>query len=228
MNESYLEKCIQSLPAEKQAAARAAFRDIAETGGDNVFSKVLVTLEATSAYAATIPQDMTVRGEKLLGELDARVARLAQEQAETETRREERLHKLITAQLPQLGKSLALDNVVAGLATLTAAVGRFERTLSLFRRARVGALLFYVFIGGVIGAALLGGVFRTRYQSAQRAERFINRLYAEGISIEARRTEQGEWLKIEGPAVLAGSTFKRNGNGEVTGAHLLFPTGGSR
>lgn len=228
MDQSYLEKCIAALPPEKQPAARAAFKDIAEGGDDSIFSKVLVTLEATSAYSTTIPQALTASGEKLLREFDARANTIARREAESDVEREEKLRQLIAEQVPQLARSLALDRVVAGLEAQTAELGRIERSVARLRRARVYGLLLLMLLGGIIGATAVGGVFWKRYQSAQRAERFVTRLNSAGITMEIRRNGQYEWLRVEGLPVLSGTTWTKNDRGEIIGAHFRFPSGGGQ
>ena len=141
MSDSYLEKCIQALPPEKQPAARAAIKAISETGDDSILSKVLVAFEATTAYAETIPHAIVASGEKLLQELDARAARAAAQQAESEAQREARLRQLIAEQVPQLGKTLALDKVVARIDMQTAEISRLTRSADRLRQARVGGLV---------------------------------------------------------------------------------------
>jgi len=138
MDESYLEQLIQKLPAAEQTAARAAFKAISETGDDGPLSKLFVVLRANNEYAATIPKELVVAGEKLLRELDARAAQLAKQNAEADAQREKRSREIIAQQVPQLGKALALDRVATGLNAQTAELGRIESTLSRLRHLRVG------------------------------------------------------------------------------------------
>lgn len=228
MSESYLEKCIQALPTEKQAAARAAFKDIAENGDDSVFSKVLVTLEATSAYSETIPRQLITSGEKLLRDFAALTEGHAQKLTESEAHREEMLRQLIAAQIPQLAKSLALDRIVESLEVQTAELGHVGRGVARLRRARVGGMLLIMALGAVLGAAALGVIFWQPYQAAQRADQFISRLNKLGISMRIVRTERGERLRIEGTTLLLGSAWRKDDRGHFIGADLVFPARGGR
>lgn len=228
MDASYLEKCIQALPPAEQPAARAAFKSISETGDDNLISKLLVTLRATGAYAATIPTEMTRAGETLLHELDERNDRTARAQAETEKQREERLRQLIAAQVPQLGKTLALDKVVVGLTAQTAELGRIHRQLVRLRHARVGGLLFVLLLGAALGAIGVIGGFWNQYHLRQQAGRFVDRLNSAGIHTKVQSTDDGVRFIVEGAPVLRGTNWLKNKQGYITGADFLFPAGGAR
>ncbi len=228
MDESYLEKCIQALPPAEQPAARAAFKSITETGDENLISKLLVTLRATGAYAATIPVEMTRAGETLLRELDDRNARTVRAQAEAEKQREERLRQLIAAQVPQLGKQLSMDKVVAGLTTQTAELGRIQRQLVRLRQARVGGLLLVLLIGAAVGAGGVVGGFWNRYHAAQQAGRFVDRLKSAGIHTKVQFTDDGVRFIVEGAPVQRGTNWLKNEQGYINGADFLFPAGGDR
>jgi hypothetical protein len=228
MSESYLEKCVQALPREKQAAAREAIRAIAENGEDNLLSKLLVTLEATSAYAESIPQAMVANGEKFLRELDARTVRAADQQEKIEVQREARLRQLITEQVPQLGKTLALDKIVARLDAQSAEIGRFARSAERLRHARVGGLVLLMTLGALLGAGATVGLFWKRYDSAQRAQRFVSLLNAAGVDAEFRREGETVHFTVEGPVVLRGTAWRKDAQGYTTGADFVFPTGGGR
>lgn len=228
MDESYLEKCIQSLPPAEQPAARAAFKALAETGDDSLLSKLLVTLKATGAYAATIPAETERVGEALLRRLAERDAHLAEETAANEAQREERLRQLITAQVPQLGKALSLDRVVAGLTAQTAELGQIQRQLVRLRQARLGGLVFVLLLGVGLGAAGVAGGFWHQYQTGQQAGRFVERLNSAGIYAKVQSTDDGVRFIVEGAPVLRGTTWRKNEQGYITGADFLFPSGGAR
>ena len=228
MDASYLEKCIQALPPAEQPAARAAFKAISETGDDNMLSKLLVTLRATGAYAATIPTEMTRAGEALLRELDDRNAHTARMQAETEKQREERLRQLIAAQVPQLGKALALDKVVVGLRAQTAELGRIQRQLVRLRHARVGGLLLVFLIGAAVGAGGVAGCFWNRYHAAQQAGRFVRNLNAAGIYAKISPAESGVCLTIESARAQRGTAWRKDAQGYIVGADFFLPIGGAR
>lgn len=228
MSESYLEKCIRSLPQEKQAAAREAFKAISETGDDSFLSKLLVTLEATSAYAATVPKDLVTSGEKLLREFDARAAQLAKQNAEADAQREKRIGEIISKQVPQLGKALALDRVAAGLDAQTAELGRIGRTLARLRHLRVGGLLFLMALSCSLGAGAVVGLFWQPYHRAERAEVFVSRLNAAGVFVSVKDIESGTHIAVEGQPVLRGTVWRKNAEGYTTGADFYFPKGESQ
>jgi hypothetical protein len=228
MSESYLEKCIRSLPPEKQAAAREAFKAISETGDDSFLSKLLVTLEATSAYAATIPQDLVSSGEKLLRELDARAIQLAKQNAEDDAQREKRICEIITSQVPQLGKALALDQVAAGLEAQTAELGRIGRTLTRLRHLRVSGLLLLMGLAGFLGAGAVVGLYWSSYHAAERAQNFVSRLNAAGVYLSVKDTESGPHVIVEGAPVLRGTVWRKNSENFTTGADFYFPKGANR
>ena len=228
MDESYLERCIRALPPEKQSAARAAFRDIAADGDDSVFSKVLVTLEATSAYAERIPTEMVRSGEALLRELDERMARSARAQAEADAQREKLLREVIAAQVPQLGKALALDKVNALLTAQTTELGRIERSLERLRQVRVGGLLLVLGLGALLGSGAMAGVFWHRYAQAQRAQRFIARMESLGIDAEITPSGADVRFTIKCPYAITGTGWRKDGQGYIAGADFIVATGGDR
>jgi hypothetical protein len=229
MNESYLEKCIRALPLEKQPAAREAFKAISETGDDSFLSKLLVTLEATSAYAATIPQDVVISGEKLLRELDARAVLLTKQQTEADAQREKRICEIIAKQVPQLGKALALDRVAAGMDAHAAELGRIGRTLTRLRHIRVGGLILLIGLAVSLGAGAVIGLYWQPYHAAQRAAGFVSRLNAAGVYVGLKDLEGGgTHITVEGAPVLRGTSFRKNTNGSVVGADLYFPAGGDQ
>jgi hypothetical protein len=223
MPDSYLEKCIGALPQEKQPAAREAFKAIAENGDDNLISKLLVILEATSAYAETIPQTLSASGERFLGDLDARLAKAAQIQTEHESAREGRLRQLLTEQVPQLGKAMALDKIAAEFQGQAAELGRIERSLTCLRQARVGGLFLLMLLGVLLGAGAVVGLGWRGYQGARQAEQFVTRLNVAGIAAKIRRTEAGEVLTIEGAEVLRGTVWRKDDKGYIVGVDIVYP-----
>ena len=224
MSESYLENCINALPPGKQPAAREAFKAIAENGDDNLISKLLVILEATSAYAAHIPQTLSANGERFLGELDSRLTKVAKFHDEQEATREARLHQLLVDQLPQLGRALAIDEVAAGLKAQAAELGRFERSLVRLRQARVGGLLLLMLLGFWLGAGAVVGFGWRNYNDAQQAAEFVARLHALGVVMKVQKTEGGELLTIDGPGALQGTGWRKDAKGYLSGADLMYPT----
>jgi hypothetical protein len=208
---SYLEKCIASLPPEKQAAAREAFRAISENGEDNLISKLLVILEATSAYAATIPQAFADNGEHFLKELDARLLKSSQERSGQESAEDERLRKLLASALP------------AALQGHAAELGHIRRGMIRMRRARVGGLLFLMLIGFLLGASAVVSLGWRSYREGQEAQRFEEMLSDAGITANIQETDAGQVLTIEGPEILDGTAWRKDAKGYIIGADMVFP-----
>lgn len=226
--ESYLEKCIQRLPAEKQAAARAAVRDIAETGDDSLIAKLLLVFEANAAYAERIPEQMVRFGESFLRDLDARSERAAQDQKKRDVDQDGRLAAIISAQVPQLGKTLAHDKLVSELKAQTAEIGRLERSVARMRRARVGGLLLILLLGATLGAGGLAGIYWQRYAAGERARRFTDRLSTAGIAAEATYEGNNLHLQLEVPTALRGTAWKKNDAGYIAGVDLIVPAEATR
>lgn len=225
MNASYIEKCVLALPPDKQAAARAAFKEISEGGDDSVFSKILVTLEATSAYAAGIPQALAENGERFLKELDNRTKEIVTRLEASEAERDEHLRDLLRQQLPALVKPLAIEKLIEYSARQTAELGRIERSVARLRHARVGGMVFLMLIGALLGAAGLCSIIWPPYQDGQRAAQKLATLEAAGISWDHRRTKQGELVLIEGPPIDSKSVaWRRSAAGQIVGANILYPT----
>lgn len=226
--ESYLEKCIQKLPVEKQTAARAAVRDITETGDDTLISKLLLVFEANAAYAERIPQEMVRFGESFLRELDARQQRTSEEQKKRDADRDARLAEIIREQIPQLGKTLAHDKLVAELKAQTAELGRLERSVARMRRARVGGMLLILLLGATLGAGGLAGIYWQRYAAGERARRFTDRLSAAGITADAIYEGNNLHLQLEMPTALRGTAWKKNDAGYIAGVDLIVPAEATR
>jgi hypothetical protein len=228
MSESYLEKCIRALPGEKQAAAREAIKSIAENGDDSLLSQLLAVFEATAAYSETIPQELVRFGESFLRELDARAAEAAKHQKEADAQRETRLRELIAAQVPQLGKSLALDKVAAGLQSQSAELGRLGRSVERVRQARVGGLLFLIVLGVCMGAGTVIAGFWRSYAEAGQAKRFVENLNAAGIYAKIDRTDEVAHLTVEGPVALRGTAWRKSADGYIVGADYVVSNGGAQ
>lgn len=229
MPESYIEKCIQALPPEKQAAARAAFKDIAEGGDDSVFSKVLVTLEATSAYAGSLPQAVAASGEHFLREFDARLQAIAAQRTSADEQRDEVLREFLRQQVAALGQTLGGGDFSAEMKAQTAELGRIKSNLSRLRHVRFGGLLFLMLIGAALGGGGHWYFQRSHDEKAQRAAQKLAALESAGIVWDYRATEQGAQMRIEGPRIAAdGVTWRRNAAGQTVGVNILFTSGGVR
>lgn len=228
MADSYLEKCIHALPPEKRQTAREALHSISENGSDSILAKVLVAFEATTAYADTIPQTMVASGEKLLREFDARLERMSAQLGAKEDERDEVLREFLRQQIPALAKALGMERFEATLAAQTAELSRLNRNLVRLRQMRVGGITMLFVIGILLGAATVTVAFWERYGEAQQAKNFVDRLKATGVGVTMKRTEQGELLRIAGPQVLRGTTWRKDAEGYIVGADFLFPAEGSR
>lgn len=147
---SYFEKCVGALPAEKRDAARAAFREIADTGEDSYLSKLLAVLEANNAYAKTIPAELAAVHDKFLADLGREARRIREEQRTAETSRDAELHALLHREVQQLDKTLPLTHVID-------AIREQNRQLEQLRPAILkGPLQFDVLLGGIAGLILIG------------------------------------------------------------------------
>ena len=229
MDDSYLEQLIQALPEAERPTARAAFKAISETGDEGPLGRLLVVLRANNAYAATIPKELAAVAEKLLRELDARVAQQAKQQTESEAQREKRLGEIIAKQVPLLGKALALDRVAAGVEAQAAELGRVGRTLSRLRHLRVGGLLLLMGLAGCLGAGAVVGLYWRPYHDAQRAVNFLTCFHAAGVYLSNKDLENGGvHVTVEGEPVLRGTDWRTNTNKYTVGADFYFPAGGGQ
>jgi len=147
--------------------------------------------------------------------------------AEQELAREERLRKLLSDLIPQLGKSLSLDKVCAGLQTQTAEIGRMERSLGRMKQVSVGRLLAFGLLGALLGAGGLGAIEWRNYREGVKATAFVARLNDAGVYARIRMTDAGQMLSIEGPEVLSG-TWRKNTQGRTNGVDITFPNQDSR
>ncbi|MFT3784077.1 MAG: hypothetical protein QM790_18885 [Nibricoccus sp.] len=228
MNDSYTEQLIQKLPATEQAAARAAFKAISETGDDSSIAKLLVVLRANNEYAASIPKEMVTAGEKLLRDFDARLAQQTKQQAEAEAEREKHLHEVISSQVPQLGKQLALDRVASGVEAQTAELNRINRSLSRLRHLRVSGLLLLMGLSVAVGAGSVVGLYWKSYHEAERALNFVSRFSDAGVGLSIKGLEGGGvHITLEGPPVLRGTTWRNDADKHTIGADFYFPAGGA-
>jgi hypothetical protein len=227
MNDSYTEQLIQKLPTAEQATARDAFKAISETGDDGSLAKLLVVLRANNEYASSIPKDMVAAGEKLLRDLDTRAAQQAKQQADAEAERDKRLCELISKQVPQLGKQLALDRVASGVEAQAAELHRVNRTLSRLRHLRVSGLFLLMGLSGALGAGAVVGLYWKSYHVAQSAQNFVSRFNAAGVYLSIKDLDGGGvHVAVEGQPVLRGTTWRNNTDKRTIGADFYFPAGG--
>lgn len=223
-DQSYIEKCIQALPPEKQSAARKAFEELGD-GDLGALSRVLIVLEATTALAKEVPRDLAEVSRRLLDELDARRKQAEQTAAEREKQREERLRALLIQQVPALGRALAVDRVAVQVEQQKAATLRLERSVSRLRHLRVGGvlalMLFSVILVGAGGAA----IFWKDIQSWRHYTQFLGRLDRAGVSLRLIRQDQGGTVfEIKGP-VYQGTGWIKDANGNMGGVDLVIQEG---
>lgn len=220
-SESYLDKCIRALPLEKQADARKVFEELGE-GDLGTFSRVLVALEATTAFAKEVPRELADVSRRLLADLDARREQADRASAEHEKQREERLRTLLIQQVPALGRALAVDRLTVQVEQQKAATLRLERSVSRLRHLRVGGvlalMLFSVILVGAGGAAFFWKDIQTWRYNAQ----FLSRLDRAGVSLKLMRQEGGGTVfQIKGP-VYRGTDWIKNENGNLNGVDLVI------
>ena len=220
-NHSFIEKCIQALPPEKQASARQAFVELGD-GDGSAISKLLVVLEANAAFASTIPSDMSRIAEKFVQDLTEIQAQASKDRAETETRLATKLSDIIQRQVPALGKSLAVDRLAAATNQQKHSLNRLERSINRLRHLRVGGVLALMLLSIVMTDGIIAAVMWNRIQIARGNERFFNRLNRSGI--ELRLIHQGDGstlLRIEGP-VYRGTAWRLDEHDKIKGVDLAI------
>jgi hypothetical protein len=220
-NHSYVEKCIQALPPEKQESARQAFLELGE-GDGSAISKLLVVLEANAAFASTIPSEMNRISEKFVRELTEIQARGSKDRAEAEARLTSKLGDIIQRQVPALGKSLAVDRLAAAAGQQKHSLTRLERSINRLRHLRVGGVLALMLLGIVMTDGIIAAIMWNRIQVARGNERFFNRLNRSGIELRLIRQGDGSTLlRIEGP-VYRGTAWRLDKHDKIKGVDLAI------
>jgi hypothetical protein len=222
---SYIELCLQALPAEKQAAARLAFKDLIEGApDDSMLSRLLIVLEATAVYGKTIPAEITTAAEKILPAIDARLAKLAQAEGDEDERRLKQLRDLLEKHLPAMMPALPVERNGKAIESLRVAVERLERSVRRLRHVRIGAVAALMLLAVAAGAGGMFAYFRDDYNLGQRYRQYYERLSDHGITTKIGTTDGGGLiLRIEGKGILKGTDWRRNEQGNVIGVELIYP-----
>jgi len=220
-NPSYIEKCIQALPPEKQEPARQAFHELGE-GDGSAISKLLVVMEANAAFASTIPSELNLVSEKLVRELTEFQSRATEDRAAAEARLAKKLSDLIQQQVPALGKTLAMDRLVGEAEQQNHSLVRLERSVGRLRHLRVGGVLALMLLSVLLVGGLLSAVMWNRIQVWRSNERFLSRLEQSGIELRLLAQENNSTLfRIEGP-VYKGTSWRLDENGKIKGVDLAI------
>ena len=222
---SYIELCIQALPAEKQAAARLAFRDLIEGApDDSMLSRLLIVLEATAAYGRTIPVEITTAVEKVLPALDARLAKIARADSDEDERRLKQLRELLEKQLPAMMPKVPVERTAHAIDALRVSVERLERSVRRLRHVRLGAVAALMLLAAVAGAGGIVAYFREDYNLGQRDRKYCEYLDDHNISTKIEAADGGGIIfRVEGKGVLKGTDWLHNEQGYTVGAKFLYP-----
>lgn len=224
MADSYIELCLQSLPPEKQAAARQAFAELVEGApGDSLLSRLMIVFEATAAYGRTIPGEITAAVEKVLPALDARLAALAQAASEGDARRLIELRDFLASQLPAMAEALRAGQHAEAVEGLRMAVERTERSVRRMRHLRLAVVVAFMVLAMLAGAGGVVLYFREDYEWGQRSLRHLQRLSGHGVHIGAETDANGALVvRIEGPPSMR-ADWLRDLQKKTTGAELIYP-----
>jgi hypothetical protein len=193
---SYIERCIESLPANKQAAARQAFADLLEgREDDGVLTRLLLVFEATSAYASTIPSDLSLVGDRQLRQLDERFAQMANMATAADETRLAQLRGLLQAQLPAMAKELSADKLAGKVEALRVSIDHLERTSRRQRRVRLAVILAFMAVAFAAGSGAVLGWYYTDYVAGQAAQRKFAVLRSYGVDLQLTDAG-GQMLKV--------------------------------
>lgn len=219
---SYIELCLQALPPEKQAAARAAIHDLLEgSPDDSMLSRLLIVLEATAAYGRTIPAEITAAVQAGVSALDARLAKLGTvsgpggvEVAEFQRELREQLGHVFG---PLGEQRLMIESV-------RHAVEAVNRDVQRLRHARVTAVLLLMIASAITGVAGFAAYFKPHYVAARSVQTSMDYLARRGIQIELGDAgNNAVAFTVTGPATAAkGTDWTRDPKGRVTGAQIVF------
>lgn len=222
---SYIELCIRALPKEKQAAARAAFKDMLEGApDDSMLSRLLIVLEATAAYGKTIPHEMSAVLTQGLTELDTRLAKIVRASGADGERHLKQLLELLEKQLPAMAEKLSLEKHSEAIEGTRMAVERLERSVGRLRRVRLGSALAITVFACAFGVGGTLAYFKKDYEDGQKAVRFRDWMERRGVSTRVPASESETFvLRIEGPAVRTGTAWLRDSQGRTTGVQLVYP-----
>lgn len=223
-DESYIEQCINALPPERRETARRAFQEISEDGTGTFLGKFLVLLDASGAYAKSIPSELKSVADSLIREIEAVRSRDAAQRVNDAEQRENQLRQLFAEQMPVLAKGLAVTRLAEGLEAQNAVLCRLEHAVSAMRHLRVGGLLLLMGLAAMIGAAATGGLFYRSYQEGQQSKAWFEYFSRHGIGINAHETQNTVVFTIDGrEALLQGTDYRKNDHGKAIGIDLVYP-----
>lgn len=222
-SESYLEKCIAALPAEKREAARAAFADISDTGEDCYLSKLLAVLEANNAYARTIPRELAAVHEKFLSDLARDISFIRQGLREAETARDTALRKLLHQEVRELDKTLPLTGAIAELRTNSQHLERLRESVT----DRTVERIFHYFTLGV-GLVVMGVIWAIprstpaieEPEDVRHAREFLATTTAAGIRLGFKSDAKGDVVTVKGPNVNPEVGWVRDASGSIIGFQM--------
>jgi hypothetical protein len=223
--ESYLEKCVAALPADKRAAARAAFAEIADTGEDCYLSKLLAVLEANNAYARTIPRELAAVHEQFLSDLARDTSRIRQELREAESSRDAVLRKLLHQEVHALDKTLPLTRAVEELHTNSLNLGRLKESVA-GQSVQLTVLCAVLVVGLVVAGAIFfmsrSSGARTEPEEVRTAREFLDTLSAARIRLKIQKTATGEMLTVKGPTAKPEVGWHRDASGNIAGLEIVY------
>lgn len=223
-DESYIEQCIRALPPERQGPAWQAHKEISEDGTGTFLCKLLVLLDASGAYAKTIPMEVKRILDNSIPKLEAILSSDAIQRSSDDEQSEKRLRQIIADQMPLLAKGLSVTRLAEGLEAQNTILGRLEHAVSAMRHLRVGGLLLLMGLAALIGAGGMGLYFYKPYKEGQQDIAWFDYLSSHGIGINAHETKDTVIFTVDGRgALLQGTDYRKDKQGQATGVNLVYP-----
>jgi hypothetical protein len=223
--ESYLDKCVAALSADKREAARAAFAEISDTGADCYLSKLLAVLEANNTYARTIPRELAAVHEQCLLDLTRDTSRIRQELCEAESSRDAALRTVLHQEVRELDKTLPLTRAIEELRTnswnleqLKESVASQSVQLTVLGAVLVVALL----VAGVSFFMSRGSGAISESEEIRATKSFLERISAAQIRLVIRKTAKGEVLTVQGPNAKPEVGWCRDASGNIAGVEIVY------
>ncbi len=223
-DDSYIERCIRALPPERQGPARQAYKEVDEDGTGTFLGKLLVLLDASGAYAKTIPYELKCVADSLIREIEGIRSRDALQRSDEAQQCEKQLRQILADQMPVLAKGLAVTRLAEGLEAQNTMLGRLEYAVSAMRYFRVAGLLLLMGLATIIGAAAMGAFFYKPYQEGQQSKAWLDYFSSRGIGIHARETQNMVIITVDGRgALLPGTDYRKDDQGRIMGVELIYP-----